>query len=164
MQPRKEETKRSTSREMGATLTGIRKKHALPNYVLPMYSPPKPSKVKETIEVTGRGGKPVYAFADIRNAKYISSDVTFLDHEILYFKANDDGAAKYWFCLNFENLKADTFRCQCTVDDILNCEIRMNGIKLGLVKESSCQYAELLPQSDFLSITHEFTFAPDSTS
>ena len=118
---------------------------------------------KEKFEVTGRGGSPVYASANVREAIYISENVQFLEPEVFYCKRDDEEAIKHMFSVNFNNLKTDGVRFECTLKLISSCEIYFNGFKVGTVTKSYNSFAELLPQSDFLSITHKFTFEHGST-
>ena len=118
---------------------------------------------KEKFEVTGRGGSPVYAWANVREATYINKDVQFLEPEVFYCKRDDEGATKHRFSVKFNNLKTDGMRFECTLKSISRCEIYFNGFKVGSMTQSYCSFAELLPRSEFLLITHKFTFDHGST-
>ena len=118
---------------------------------------------KEKFEVTGRGGSPVYAWANVREATYINKDVQFLEPEIFYCKRDDEGATKHRFSVKFNNLKTDGMRFECTLKSISRCEIYFNGFKVGSMAQSYCSFAELLSRSEFLLINHKFTFDNGST-
>ena len=125
--------------------------------------------LKEKIEITGINGHPIYASASIDNAKYIIGDLTLdnLDNEVHYCKREIDGAVKHMFSIVFSNnFMLDKWRYKCTLDDILKCEIRINGIIIGTMMDSPQPMAQLcqLQNDDFLRIKHKFTFEHGATS
>jgi len=125
--------------------------------------------LKKKIEITGINGHPIYASGSIDNAKYIIGDLTLdnLDTEIHYCKREIDGAVRHMFSLVFNNnFMLDKWRYKCTLDDILKCEIRINGIIIGTMMDSPQPIAQLcqLQNDDYLRIKHQFTFEHGATS
>ena len=116
-----------------------------------------PTKVK--FEVTGARGHPVFATANVRDAEFISADVSSLGAEVHYCKREDaTNAPRFMFSIRFDNLMADGFRFKCTIDDLPKCEIRINGTIVGTLKECNNSFAKMQPDSDYMSITHQFVF------
>ena len=121
---------------------------------------------KEKIEITGINGYPIYASAYIKNAKYIiGGDDLTLDNDVQYCKREVEGAVKHMFSLVFKNLMVDGWRYECTIDEILKCEIRINGIIIGTMMDSTRPTAHLCQQyDDYLCITHQFAFEHGTTT
>ena len=116
-----------------------------------------PTKVK--FEVTGARGHPVFATANVRDGEFISADVSSLGAEVHYCKREDaTNAPRFMFSVRFDNLMADGFRFKCTIDDLPKCEIRINGTIVGTLKECNNSFAKMQPDSDYMSITHQFVF------
>ena len=68
--------------------------------------------------------------------------------------------------VRFDNLKAEgRTRCfECTFDNIAECEIRINGTFLGLIKKCIKSAVELHATTpDYLSINHQFFFEHGTT-
>jgi hypothetical protein len=65
----------------------------------------------------------------------------------------------HMFSLRFNNLQAETIGFACSIDDVLSCEIRINGIVVGKVGQAEHSTAEMSSsRPDYLLITHQFSF------
>ena len=145
------------------------KEWSAPPYCKDVISSPK----KQRIEITGgKDGHLVFASGMTQHAEYITEnlDESFLStgartisHHVHYCKREMVGAIKHKFSLTLDNLKANSMQHQCNVHNILECEIRINGIKIGTMMDCKHTAAELIPQSDDLLITHQFTFEHGTT-
>ena len=143
------------------------KEWSAPPYCKGVFSSPE----KQRIEIMGgKDGQLVFASGMTQYAEYITEnlDESFLSartipHHVHYCKRDMDGAIKHMFSLTLDNLKANSMQHQCNVTNILECEIRINGIKIGTMMDCKHTAAELIPQSDDLLITHQFTFEHGTT-
>lgn len=130
----------------------------------PPYCKDVTAPQKKSIEITGKGGHPVYASAKILDAEYISSGITSLDKKIYYCQRDLEGVDEHIYTIRFNNLKEDGMRFACTIDVISRCEIRINGTVIGSMKDCVRADAELHPsQSDYLIINHQFMFEHGAT-
>jgi hypothetical protein len=155
----------------------------------PPYCKEISSTEKRKIEIVGQDGQLTFASGMTENAEYITEklDESFLStdvysrfpdvldaskgrilksshqHRVHYCKRDMDDAIKHMFSLTLDNLKANCMQYQCNIRNILECEIRINGIKIGTMMDCKHSAAELIPQSDDLLITHQFTFEHGKT-
>ena len=155
----------------------------------PPYCKEISSTEKRKIEIVGQDGQLTFASGMTENAEYITEklDESFLStdvysrfpdvldaskgrilksshqHRVHYCKRDMDDAIKHMFSLTLDNLKANCMQYQCNIRNILECEIRINGIKFGTMMDCKHSAAELIPQSDDLLITHQFTFEHGKT-
>lgn len=117
-------------------------------------TPPK----KEKIEIKGKGGFPLCACANITHAKYISVDPPSLGCEIEYYARDKEDTADHLFSVEFSNLRAYSTWYVCPKDEILSCEIHINGKKVGTIGECTYTTAEKFSRPGHLLITHHFSF------
>ena len=127
------------------------------------YSESPPPPKKEKIEITGEGGVPLCACADISHAKYVSVDPPSLGYEVKYYTRGEAGAAHHTFAVGFSNLQPYSAWYVCPKDEILSCGIHVNGKKVGTIGECTHSTAEQSSRPGHLLITHHFSFHHQTT-
>jgi hypothetical protein len=102
---------------------------------------------KEKIEITGEGGFPLLACANFTDAKYVSKNPSNLpyNHSL---PLNGQGCLPYnstahKFSAGFRNVRPYSMQGICPTEEILSCEIQINGISVGNIGRCSHATAEV---------------------
>ena len=132
---------------------------------------------KEKIEITGKGGFPLHACANFTDAKYVSTN---LSSNLAYNPSlpfNGQGRLPYnvqchnldgrntthKFSAGFRNVRPYPMQQICPTEEILSCEIQINGISVGNIGRCSHATAEMSSSSGYLLITHHFSINHSTT-
>ena len=117
---------------------------------------------KEKIEITGEGGFPLLACANFTDAKYVSKNPSNLpyNHSL---PLNGQGCLPYnstahKFSAGFRKVRPYSMQGICPTEEILSCEIQINGISVGNIGRCSHATAEVSSSPGYLLVTHHFSF------